>query len=133
MSIRLPSTSAGYLPRRFARGLVALSTAGAFACGGPSIVGLEVGGRNQTIVAVQGQEIAVTLGNVGPATYASPPAISSSALTFLGVEVVPPYTPAGPTQRFRFRAVRAGQAIVTFRRVLGDSLVSVVEDTIRVR
>jgi hypothetical protein len=80
-----------------------------------------------------GQEIEVTLGNVGPATYLGPPTISSSAVTYLGVDVVPPYTPGGPTQLFRLRATRTGQAIVTFRRVLGDSLVSVLEDTVQVR
>jgi hypothetical protein len=47
--------------------------------------------------------------------------------------VVPPFNPGGPTQRFHFRAVGAGQAVVDFRRMLGDSLISVVEDTIQVR
>jgi hypothetical protein len=43
---------------------------------------------------------------------------------------VPPYNPGGPTQRFRFMAARTGEAVLTFRRMLGDSLVSVVEDTV---
>jgi hypothetical protein len=65
--------------------------------------------------------------------YESSPVISSSAVTFLSVHVIPPYTPAGPTQRFRFKAVSAGQAMLNFRRTLSGALVSVVVDTIHVR
>ena len=89
--------------------------------------------QNQPISAVVGQEIDITLRNVGPASYASPPLISSGALTYLGVDVVPPYNPGGPTQRFRFKAVATGQAVIEFRSMLGDSVVSVVKDTVEVR
>ena len=65
--------------------------------------------------------------------YESPPRISSTALAFLGVEVIPPFTPAGPTQQFRFKAASAGTAVVHFRRLLGDSVVSFVEDSVRIR
>ena len=89
--------------------------------------------RSQVVLARVGQEIDITLGNVGGATYESPPHISSPVLTYLGVDIVPPFTPAGPNQRFRFKAVARGDAIVQFRRTLIDSLVSTVEDTIDVR
>jgi len=102
------------------------------ACSPAATVGPEVDGRSQTISVAVGQELRITLGNVGPAQYESPPHLSSAALTFLGEEVIPPFTPAGPTQQFRFSASRRGQAIVQFRRVLGDSVVSVVEDTVNV-
>jgi len=39
----------------------------------------------------------------------------------------------GLTQRLQFRAVGTGQEVVDFRRTLGDSLISVVEDTVQVR
>jgi hypothetical protein len=89
--------------------------------------------RDHHIVSQSGQEILITLGNVGPALYEAPPHISSTAVTYLGVDVVPPFTPAGPTQQFRFRAEHRGEAIVIFRRLLGDSVVSTVRDTIEVR
>jgi hypothetical protein len=70
---------------------------------------------------------------VGPAQYESPPQISSDAVTFIGVAVIPPFTPAGPTQQFRLRAAQPGSAVVLFRRVSSSGeVVSVVEDTIRV-
>jgi len=103
------------------------------ACAGDGPTGIRVDDRNQTVAARVGQDLDITLGNVGPAMYVDPPHISSAALTYLGVSVIPPYTPAGPTQQFRFRAAEAGVAVVTFRRVLRDELVAVVEDTIRVR
>ena len=89
--------------------------------------------RSQAISVRVGQEISITLGNVGPATYTSPPQMSSSVLTYLGVDIVPPYTPAGPHQRFRFIAAKPGRAIVEFRRTLGDATLAVVQDTVEVR
>jgi hypothetical protein len=107
------------------------------ACAAGSLVAVPVvvpvGSGDQTIRARTGQEIEVLLGNVGPGVYESPPLISSGALTYLGVDIVPPFTPAGPTQRFRFSAVGTGQAIVVFRRTLADSVIAVVEDTVQVR
>src|SRR5258708_1509604 len=100
-------------------------------CRADGVLGLD--SQSQSRSARVGQEVEVTLGNVGPAIYESPPGISSSALMFLSVDVVPPYNPGGPTQRFRFKAVNAGIAIVAFRRTLSGTLVSIVEDTIQVR
>jgi hypothetical protein len=101
------------------------------ACSADAVLGVD--SRSQSISARVGQEVDVTLGNVGPAIYESPPMISSNVVTYLGVDVIPPYNPGGPTQRFSFKAVGPGQAIVTFRHTLDGALVSVVEDTIKVR
>jgi hypothetical protein len=98
-----------------------------------TLVDVPADGHSRTIHADAGQEIAVTLGNVGPGTYGSPPVISSPVLSFVDVAVVPPYSPAGPTQRFRFRAVSSGRAVVRFQRVLDTSVLMVVEDTIQIR
>ena len=102
------------------------------ACSADRIVSVPADGVSRTVSVAVGQELRITLGNVGPAEYESPPQISSSALTFLAVDVIPPYTPAGATQQFRFQAVSAGQTIVHFRRLRGDSVVGFVEDTVQI-
>jgi hypothetical protein len=114
------------------RARLALSALVLCACSA-DIVSVPPDGRSQAITAAPGQGIDITLSNVGPAIYASPPMISSAAVTYLSVDVAPPYNPGGPTQRFRFRAVSSGQAVIRFQRELGDAIVSVVEDTVRVR
>jgi hypothetical protein len=103
------------------------------ACGADAIVSAPADGKSRTIFASVGQEVQITLGNVGPAMYESPPQISSGAVAFIGVEVIPPFNPGGPTQQFRFHAAQPGDAVIHFRRVLGTDVVSVVDDTIRVR
>lgn len=116
---------------RSVRLLMAVLCCAIISCGADGVLGLN--GQSQTHSARVGQEIEVTLGNVGPAIYESPPGVSSSAVAFLSVDVVPPFNPGGPTQRFRFKAISAGVAIVSFRRTLSGTLVSVVEDTIQVQ
>jgi hypothetical protein len=101
-------------------------------CGADQIVSVPSNSSSRSLSLTVGQELRVTLGNVGPAEYENPPQISSTALSFLGVEVIPPFTPAGPTQQFRFKAVSPGNAIVRFRRLLGDSVVSFVEDSVQI-
>ncbi|HEY9426838.1 MAG TPA: hypothetical protein VIR34_06765 [Gemmatimonadaceae bacterium] len=103
------------------------------ACGSDDVVRVRGNDVAGTIVADRGQKIDVKLGNVGPATWASPPSISFPVLEYLGVDVVPPYNPGGPTQLFHFRAVASGEAVVTFQRMLGDSLVATMQDTVLVR
>lgn len=115
-----------HLPR------IALSL-GLVACGADSIISVGPDGRSRSIDAAVGQEIRIALGNVGPAEYETPPQVSSTVVTYVGVEVVPPYTPAGPTERFSFKVARPGVAIIKFRRLLDGSIVSAVEDTIIVR
>ena len=76
---------------------------------------LEVNGApSRTLSLLAGQEVEVKLQTIGPGEYSSPPSISSSAVRFLGVSLVGPYVPAGPTQVFRFMAVAPGQAMVAF-------------------
>lgn len=128
----MPFTSPSH-HRSSPRLLVALAlTLTSLACS-DGIVSIGSDGQSRVIEVVVGQEIDVTLGNVGPAEYQSPPVISSPVVTYLGVDVVPPFNPGGPTQRFRLRAVGAGSAIVDFRRAFGDSVVSSVTYTVRVR
>lgn len=115
------------------RRLLVLSLILLQACGLDAIVSVPADSRSRTISVEVGQEIRVTLGNVGSAEYEAPPRITSNAVTYLAVDVVPPFTPGGPTQRFRLKAVAPGESIVTFRRLFGDSVVFVVEDTIMVR
>ena len=85
--------------------------------------------RGETLSVVASQVFIVTLQSVGPGEYVSPPAISSSAVHFLGVTLGEP-VPAGPTQRFRFQAVQSGRAVITFRHT-GQS--PTVQDTVVVQ
>ena len=87
----------------------------------------------QPLIVHRGEELRIALGNVGPAQYESPPQISSSALTYLGVEVIPPFNPGGPTQQFTFRADRVGDVIISFRRILDGSVVSTTIATVEIR
>jgi hypothetical protein len=112
--------------------LVPITVALVVACGADRIVSVSADGQSRTVSVARGQEVRITLGNVGPAIYESPPQISSAAVTFLGVDVIPPFTPAGPTQQFRFHAVSTGQAVIHFRRLFGDSVVAMVDDTIKI-
>jgi hypothetical protein len=113
--------------------LVPIMVALVLACNADRIILVPPDSQSRTVLVAVGQEFRVTLGNVGPAQYESPPQISSAAVMFLGVDVIPPFTPAGPTQQFRFKAISPGQSIIHFRRLLGESVVSFVEDTIRIK
>ena len=73
------------------------------------------GKESRTLSIAVGQELHVTLQNIGPGEYESPPAVSSPALRFVSVELVLPYVPAGPTQQFHFIGEAPGRAIVVFR------------------
>jgi hypothetical protein len=68
----------------------------------------------RTFTTTAGQELEIRLQNIGPGEYGVPPAISSPVVRFQGVSLGDP-VPAGLTQLFRFQAVRAGRALVTFR------------------
>ena len=122
------------MPSSVRSGIVAAYTAlGLAACGRNAVTGPFVDDRSQTVLAAVDQEVNVTLGNVGGPVYGEPPHISSAALLYLDVSAVPPYTPGGVRQRFRFRAAAPGVAIITFRKVRDDSSISIVEDTVQVR
>ena len=107
----------------------------AFACGSaPTMPVTTVPGdnRSRTVQTPIGSELRIVLGNVGGGTFESPPIQSAALLRFLGDSVIPPYTPAGPTQQFRFAAVSVGTVIIHFRRILDGTVIGVVEDTVQI-
>ena len=108
---------------------VALALALALGCGSDDLVTAN-GAPDRSLSLAPGQQLELTLQSIGPGGYISPPAISSPAVQFIDVVVVTPAVPAGVTQRFRFRAVAPGQAVVTLQHT-GQS--AAVEDTINVR
>jgi hypothetical protein len=94
-------------------------------------VALSVDGKTEHSVSVHvGDEVRIILGTVGPGEYSSHPDISSSALRFEDVAIIPPFTPGGPTQEFRFKAVAKGQAVIVFTHTFNGSTVN---DTVVVR
>ena len=99
------------------------------------IVAVEGNLVSQRINARRGDLVDIRLWGGGLGTWASPPAISSSAVEFVDVSIETGsggfVNPGGPTQRFRFRAVVAGAAIVTFTPLQQGS--PTVSDTIVVQ
>jgi hypothetical protein len=63
-----------------------------------------------------GDELDVKLSSVGPSSYGDP-VLSSNSVQYLSVAVVGPYTPGGPTQLFKFKAVAQGQCAITIPKV----------------
>lgn len=111
-------------PRRSCSALFAALGLGLAGCGQGTV---EANGAPSHLVSVQvGRELELTLQTIGPGEYASPPLVSSGAVRFLDVRLVTPAVPAGPTQRFRFEAVRAGEAVIEFHHT-GQS--PTIEDT----
>ena len=103
----------------------------ASACNGTDTVAVSVtGNTSQSVTVPTATEFTVTLGTVGPGEFIIPPQISSTSVRFLDAAVVPPYTPAGPRQRFRFLATTPGKAIIVFQHSYNDRS---VEDTVSVR
>lgn len=96
------------------------------ACGADTVVSVN-GTPTRTLSLAVGQELDLTLQTIGPGQYASPPIVSSAAVRFLEASFVGPAIPAGPTQRFRFRAEAPGQAVITFEHT-GQN--PVVQDTV---
>jgi hypothetical protein len=103
---------------------LALAVAGC----GPEPLAVD-GARSQTLSVKAGREFEITLHTTGPGEYASPPTFSTPAVRFLEVRVLPPFTPGGPTQRFRFLAVSSGRTIIVFQHTQQEQ---VVEDTVNV-
>ena len=77
-------------------------------------ISLTVAENGKTIQVPVGDEVDITLQTIGPGQYANP-TVSSPAVRFLGVSLVGPAIPAGPTQLFRFQAAAAGQAIIAIQ------------------
>ena len=112
-------------------GFITLVILSVSACNGTDVFSVSVrGNTSQSMSVPAATEFTVTLGTVGPGEYISPPKISSSSVRFLDAAVVPPYTPAGPTQRFRFLTTIPGKAIIVFQHSYNDRS---VEDTVSVR
>ena|SRR2546425_7531324 len=88
------------------------------------------GTEGQTLRVAVGEELELILHTVGPGEYQSPPTVSSPSLQFLDATLVYPNRPSGLTQRFRFKGVAPGQAIVVIRHS-GNS--PVMSDTVNVR
>jgi predicted RNA-binding protein with TRAM domain len=65
-------------------------------------------GRTVTLAA--GDELDVTLSAIG---NQGDPSVSSTAIQFEGSSVVGPANPGGPTLRYKFTAVRRGEAAIT--------------------
>jgi|SRR5215831_17962820 len=74
---------------------------------------LGIGDNGRLLSVKPGDQIRVTLGTVGFGEYDEHPSVSSPAVVFVSVSVVPPFNPGGPTQLFEFRAVAAGHAVVS--------------------
>jgi hypothetical protein len=84
------------------------------ACGGDeptAVVGPDASGGSLTIFL--GTTLEVTLGTVGPGSYAEQPDVTGVALEFIDVAIIPPFTPGGVRQRFRFGATSRGTARIT--------------------
>lgn len=109
------------------RGAVSLAILGGVACSADHLVSIGTGVDNHRVTTGIGGQGEVRLWGGGMGEYASPPTISGPAVTFLDVTDDGPPNPGGPTQRFRFRAVVRGTAIVTFTPL---SVAPVVVDTI---
>jgi hypothetical protein len=88
------------------------------------------GTTERTFTVAAGQEVGIHLQSIGPGEYLAPPAISSVAIRFEDVRLVTPAVPAGKTQLFRFRALRPGRALVTFRH---SEQSATVTDTVEVQ
>jgi hypothetical protein len=111
-------------PIRLRGFIVALGLVG---CGqGP----LEVNGvSSQTLTIKVGRELELTLQTIGPGEYAGPPLVTSGAVRFLDVRLGAP-NPAGPRQRFRFKAMQLGVAIIVFQHTAQGPT---IEDTVNVQ
>lgn len=100
------------------------------ACGGRDPVSVSLSDNtSQRLAVAAGTEFSITLGTVGPGEYASPPVVSAPAVAYVDVAEVEPNVPAGPRQRFRFRATARGQAIIVFHHTGTNPA---VEDTVQV-
>lgn len=108
--------------RRSARLLCALAIGSSLvACGGQSRDPVSVTGEvDKAVTAQVGAEVSISLlQSSGP--WASPPEVSSGSVQFLDMTTVSSITPGGPGQRFRFRAVAPGRAVITFHRTQLDA------------
>ncbi|GJG87270.1 hypothetical protein tb265_24510 [Gemmatimonadetes bacterium T265] len=113
--------------RRSVRTVAALLLVG---CGTDPVSVAVTDTRSQTARVPAGAAFTVTLATVGPGNYTAPPTISAPAVVeYVTVNDVGPNEPAGERQRFQFRAVARGEAIVVSHHTVRAPT---IEDTIRV-
>ena len=105
------------------------------ACGANRIVSLNGGLLSRRVDARRGDLVDIYLWGGALGTYQSPPTISTSAVEFVDLSIETGsggfVNPGGPTQRFRFRALSAGIAVVTFSPLQQGA--PIVSDTIVVQ
>lgn len=94
------------------------------------IVSVDGATRSQRVTAGVGDLVDIPLWAGALGTYADAPTVSGSAVEFVHVTIDSPPNPGGPTQRFRFRALSRGTALVTFTPLQSAP---VIVDTIVVR
>ena len=107
----------------------ACGTAAALACQDAAAI-LEPGDASHHLTVRVGQLVEIVLQTIGPGDYASPPRITPALLDFLAVGPDGYPNPGGPRQRFRFRAVAPGEAVIVFTHTGSNPA---VQDTITVR
>jgi hypothetical protein len=100
----------------------------AASCGSDEIVSL-TGAPNNTLSADVGNEVSITLQTIGQGQYLAP-SVSSANVEYVGVSQLAVISPAGPTQKFTFRAVSRGMAVLMFTHTGNNPT---VQDTIVVR
>ena len=108
---------------------VVVASAILIGCGSDNLVSAN-GSPDRALSLAVGQDLALTFQSIGPGEYVSPPTISSPVVEFRDVALVTPAVPASVTQRFRFRAVAPGQAVIRFEHT-GQG--PAVEDTVNVQ
>lgn len=96
-------------PRILGLLLGAISCAG-LACSDSRTMSLGNSDSGRTVTVAAGDELDVTLGSIG---NQGDPSVSSTAIRYEGSSLVGPTNPGGPTFRYKFTAVRQGQAAIT--------------------
>lgn len=90
----------------------------------------EFASPGRSILIGAGGELRLTIRNVGPGEYSSPPEMQGGALRFLDVSDATVQVPAGPTQVFRFVGATRGTTVVRFH---STGSASMVADTVIVQ
>jgi hypothetical protein len=93
-----------------------LGVALSIGCGDDPISASIRGNTDQQVSVPVGTIVSAVLFITGPGEFVSPPEISSSNLEFMDVAFIDRVVaPGGRSQRFRFKAMRRGQSVITFR------------------
>ncbi len=102
----------------------------AVGCHSDDITGFTPADFNRPVEIAVGKRFDITAREMAQGPYATPPAISSSAVVFLGDEYPKQEpTPGGALHTFHFRADRAGTAVISLTPRNGPAM----NDTVVVR